>query len=488
MGSREKMAQYDAKRTSIDAARTENDTCRRRIGQLLDVESFVELDSLVTARELSFGPERPKVTGDGVVTGYGTIDGRLVFLAAQDPDVYGGSIGQMHAKKMAKALRLAIRAQVPFIGLYDTGGVRVEEGLPGLEGLGEFLAVLDEASGLIPLISGVMGPCAGGAAFAVANSDFVLMSEKSPGVFMNGPMVISAVENKSLGPAEIGGASVHAEKTGLATLTAANEEELIAQIKQLMPYIPDSCAGFHQRLTVDDDPNRTETRLDTLAAAMDEGYDMREAIDLIVDTGSFMELSPAYASNLIAGLARLDGITVGVLAVAGARVNGGMARKAASMAALFDRLNLPLITFVDTEGYEISSEEERKGLVSAGAALMQTMLRLSIPRIGVLTGKAIGSAYLTFGSKVCGMNFVYAWPTAEIAVVNPDTAAEILYRKDIAASEDPIKARKDFVKQYAEEIAGPYVAASLGHVDEVILPSATRPHLISALDMLTAVY
>jgi acetyl-CoA carboxylase carboxyltransferase component len=488
MGSQEKMTGYITKRASMDAARAATGTCRRRIGQLFDRDSFVELDSLVTARGLAFGPARPKVDGDGVTTGYGTIDGRLVYAAAQDPDVYGGSTGQMHAEKIAKALQLACEAQVPFIGLYDTGGARIEEGILGLEGLGALLAAIDDASGQIPLIAAVFGPCAGGAAFAAAGSDFVLMAQKGSGVFMNGPMVVSAVENKTISAADIGGASVHASRTGLAMLTADDENGLVNQIRQLLPYIPDSCVGFLQPVSDPDDPNRTDGRLDEIAASLDSGYDMREAIGLVVDTGSFLELSPAYAAGLVTGLARLGGTTVGILAQAETRLNQAMSRKAIKLAGLCQRLNLPLISLVDAEGFAISMAEEQGGIVQSGAELMQAMLRLTVPRISVIVGKAIGTAYLIFGAKSCGADLVYAWPTAEIAVVNPDTAAHIIYRKEIAAAADPISARNDFVRQYAEDIASPYIAASLGHVDEVILPSATRPRLISALDMLTTAY
>ena len=488
MGSQEKMTGYVAKRSSMAAARTGTDTCRRRIGQLLDQESFVELESLVTARGLTFGPSRPKVDGDGVVTGYGTIDGRLVYIAAQDPDVYGGSMGQMHAGKIARALQLACEAQVPFIGLYDTGGARIEEGILGLEGLGILLAAIDDASCQIPLIAAVFGPCAGGAAFAAANSDFVLMAEKGSGVFMNGPMVVSAAENKTISAADIGGASVHATRTGLAMLTAEDENGLVAAIHRLLPYVPDSSAGFLQPSADLDDPNRTDARLDEIAAALDDGYDMREAIGHIVDTGSFLELSAAYASGLVTGLARLGGTTIGIIANAEPHLDLAMTRKAIKIASLCQGLNLPLISLVDAEGFAISLAEEQGGLVQGGADLMQTMLQMTVPRISVMIGKAIGTAYLLFGGKSCGADLVYAWPTAEIAVVNSDTAAHIIYRKEIAAADDPITARKDFVRQYADDIASPYIAASLGHVDEVILPSATRPRLISALDMLTTAY
>lgn len=488
MGSQEKMTGYIAKRASTDAARTPNDTCRRRIGQLLDQESFVELDSLVTARGLTFGASRPKVAGDGVITGYGTIDGRLVYVAAQDPAVYGGSLGQMHAGKIVKALQLACEAQVPFIGLYDTGGARIEEGIVGLEGLGALLAALNEASGQIPLIAAVFGPCAGGAAFAAAGSDFVLMARQGSGIFMNGPMVVSATENKTLDAAAIGGAAIHEQETGLAMLTAEDESGLVDLIRQLLPYVPDSCAGFTQPAAGQDDPNRTDPRLDSLAAAMDDGYDMREAVSLIVDTSSFLELSPAFAPGLVTGLARLDGMTVGILAHAEKRLDRAMAKKAKRMAGLCQRLNLPLVSLIDAEGFAISLAEEKGGLVPEGAELMQALLQMTVLRISVIIGKAIGTAYLMFGAKNCGADLVYAWPTAEIAVVNPDTAAQIIYRKEIAAAEDPISARQAFVSQYADEIASPGVAASLGHVDEVILPSATRPRLISALKMLTAAY
>ena len=488
MGSREKMTGYVEKRASLDAAHAEADVCRRRIRQLLDPQSFVELDSLVEARGQSFGFSRPKVAGDGVVTGYGTLDGRRVYLAAQDPAVYGGSIGQMHAEKIGKALQLAVEAQVPFIGLYDTGGARIDEGILGLEGLGYLLASLEEASGQIPLVAAVFGPCAGGAAFAAAASDFVLMSEQGSGLFMNGPMVVSAVENKTLTPADIGGARIHAAKTGLATLTAADEAGLISLIGQLMPYLPDSAAGFYSYGEQTDDPNRTDARLDEIAAGMDAGYDMREVIGLVTDTGSFLELSAAYAPGLVTGLARLDGMTVGILAQAEPRLTVAMADKILRLTGICDRLNLPLITFADAEGYAIGLAQEQGGLIRAGAEVMKAFLQLDVPRIGVVVGKAIGTAYLTFCSKSCGADLVYAWPTAEIAVVNADTAAQIVYRKEIAAAADPISARAGFVQRYADEIASPYLAASLGHVDEVIRPSATRPRLISALDLLTSAY
>ncbi|HBP38028.1 MAG TPA: methylmalonyl-CoA carboxyltransferase [Clostridiales bacterium] len=486
MGSREKMAEYSAKRASQDAGRPADDVCRGRVRQLLDPDSFVELDSFVAARGLKFGPARPSVAGDGAVTGYGTIDGRQVFVAAQDPAVYGGSIGQMHAEKIGKAIQLAAEAQVPFIGLYDTGGARIEEGIVGLEGLGNLLAVLDSASGVIPLLAAVFGPCAGGAAFVAANSDFILMSEKGSGLFMNGPMVVSGIENRALDPADIGGARVHARETGLASLVAPDETALIAQIRSLLAYLPDSGEGFIYTGQSDDDPNRTSDRLDVIASNLDNGYDMREVIREVFDENSFLELTADYAVGLITGLARLNGQTVGVLANAAPRLDSAMAGKAVRLIGLCDRFTLPLISLVDAEGYAIGLAQEKGGLIQAGAGLMQATLRLQTARIGVIVGKATGTAYLSLAGKNCGTDMLYAWPTAEIAVVNADTAAHIIYRRDIAAAADPAAARQDFVRRYADEIASPYVAASLGHVDEVIRPAATRPRLISALEMLTS--
>lgn len=488
MGSREKMTEYLDKRAGLDAVQASAGTCRGRIRQLLDPDSFVELDSLVEARGFKFGFTRPPVAGDGVIIGYGTMDGRLVYVAAQDPAVYGGSVGQMHAAKFCKAIELACAASVPFIGLYDTGGTRIEEGIVGLEGLGSLLASLDAASGEIPLIAAVFGPCAGGAAFAAAASDFVLMSEKGSGLYMNGPMVVSGVENKSIDPADIGGAKVHAVDTGLASLTAVDEAGLIAQVHKLLAYLPDSCDGFQNPVSGSDDPNRISDRLDQLASEMDSGYDMREIIREVADTGTFLEIDGRHAPGLVTGLARLNGQTVGILANGAPRLDIAMAGKGRRLIEICERFGFPLVTLTDTEGFAISLAQEKGGLVQAGASLMQAMLRLNVPRLGVIVGKAIGTAYLVMSSKSCGTDLLYAWPTAEIAVVNADTAAHIVYRKEIAASADPANARNDFVRRYADEIASPYVAASLGHVDEVIRPSATRPRLISALEMLTSAY
>lgn len=489
MGSREKMTEYVEKRASLDAAEAADKACRRRIQMLLDDASFVELDSLAESRGLAFGFERPKVAGDGVVTGYGTINGRLVYVAAQDPSVYGGSIGQMHAVKISKAVQMAVAANVPFIGLYETGGSRIEEGIVGLEALGGLIADLTDASGEIPLLAGVFGSCAGGAALLAGASDFVLMTDEKAGISMNGPLVISAVENKGTdNAASVGNAAVHTEKTGLAAFKAANEAELIGTMKALFNYLPDCADGFTMPAAATDDANRTDTALDDLAAGLDQGYQVRDVIASVLDQGSMLETYSAFATGMVTAFGSLDGSTVGVVANAANRIDADMAAKAIRMVEFCDAFSIPLITITDSEGYVISQQAEEDGLVIAASNLMRSFQQATMPRIGLIIGKAYGTAYLTMNSKSSGADVVYAWPTAEIAALSSDTAAHIVYRKEIAASTDPATARQTFVDKYASEVASPYVAAGLAHVDEVIQPAATRPRLISALNMLTAAY
>ncbi len=489
MGSREKMTEYVEKRASLGAVEAADKACRRRIQMLLDEASFVELDSLAESRGLAFGFERPKVAGDGVVTGYGTIDGRLVYVAAQDPSVYGGSIGQMHALKISKAVQMAAAAGVPFIGLYETGGSRIEEGIVGLESLGALIADMTDASGEIPLIAGVFGPCAGGAALLAGTSDFVFMTGDKAVISMNGPLVISAVENKGAeNAAAVGNATVHTESTGLAAYKAADETELIGAMKALFNYLPDCAEGFMMPGDETDDVNRTDSALDDIAAGLDQGYQVRDIIASVLDQESMFETYAAYAPGMVTAFGRLGGTVVGVVANAAARIDADMAAKAIRMVEFCDAFAIPLITVTDSEGYVISQQAEEDGLVIAATNLMRTFQQAAMPRIGLIIGKAYGTAYLTMNSKSSGADVVYAWPTAEIAALSADTAAHIIYRKEIAAASDPASARQNFVDKYADEVASPYVAAGLAHVDEVIPPAATRPRLISALNMLTSAY
>ncbi len=486
MGSMDRMAGFAA--DAAGAVRLSGTTSRRRLAALLDPESFVEIDSLARSKGVTFGFEREAVDGDGVVVGYGTVDGRPVFVAAQDPDVHGGSIGRVHAEKIAKAIRLAIQARAPFVGMYDSGGARIEEGVLALEGMADMLGALNAASGDIPTIAAVMGPCPGGLAFAAAASDFVIMSGARAGIYMNGPMVVAASEGKTLDAAVVGGPAVHAAITGLASFVCADETECAGTIRKILAYLPDSSDAMSISFDDADDANRTDASLDEIATNLDAGYDVRAVVATIMDSGSVLETSAAYAPGLFTGFARLTGYNVGVIANADSMMDADMAEKATRFVHVCDAFGLPMITFTDTAGYKIGTSYEKSPMIRQGAAMMAAFAECSVPRIGVILGKAFGTAYIAMNSKQTGADMVYAWPTADIAVVSPDTAANIISRKEIAASQYPATARAEFVARYADKVTAPGVAASLGHIDEIIMPSATRPRLASALDMLVSAY
>ena len=486
MGSREKMAGFAADAAST--GRSAGTVCRRRIDALLDHESFVEIDSLVKTKGVTFGFERDAAEGDGVVAGYGTVDGRPVFIAAQDPDVHGGSLGRMHAAKIAKVIRLAIAARAPFVGMYDSGGARIEEGVLALEGMADMLGALHAAAGDVPTIAAVMGPCPGGLAFAASASDFVFMCGDKAGIYMNGPQVVCATEGKNLDAASVGGSAVHASVTGLASFVSASETDCATGIRRLLAYLPDSGDALGISFDDQDDANRSDTLLDEIAADMDTGYNVRDIIASVMDAGSVLETSALYAPGLFTGFARLTGYNVGVIANADPLMDADMAGKAARFARICEAFALPLVTFTDAAGYKIGTSHEKSPMVRQGAQMMAAFAECTVPRLGVILGKAYGTAYVAMNSKQTGADIVYAWPTAEVAVTSPDTAANIIYRKEIAASQYPATARTEFVERYTDSIAAPDVAASLGHIDEIIMPSATRPRLASALDMLVSAY
>ncbi len=486
MSSREKMNQFVQKKSAIPTApgSMENSAASERIRALLDSESFVEVNRFVKSRGLSFGFDREKAEGDGVVVGYGTIADRLVFVASQDPGVYAGSMGQMHAQKISGILRMAIQANAPFIGLYDSGGARIEEGILALEGLAEVLSCMNEAADSIPVFAAVLGPCPGASSLMAGLSHIRLMTATASGLYMNGPSVTAATEGRVLDPAEIGGAGVHAKRTGLATLVCADEKAVAAEIRNILGYFPDAPDEIAEADGAGDDPNRVEGRLDEIAENLDQGYDMGEIIRLVVDQNSFYELSPEYAPGVTTAFARLDGFSVGVVANRAARMDSAMAKKAASFTRLCDTFGIPVLSFVDCEGFAIGIESEHADIIQSAAGLFRAMDSCSVPRIGLLIGKAIGTAYLTRASKQSGCDFVFAWPTSEIAIVSADTAANIIYRKEIALAKSPIAARAEFTEKYSREIASGDVAASLGQIDEVVMPSSTRPRLISSLQVL----
>ncbi|MDD2534927.1 MAG: carboxyl transferase domain-containing protein, partial [Eubacteriales bacterium] len=453
-----------------------------RLSDLLDPDSYVSLDSLVMTETGNNRFSRPPVAGDGVWTGSGTIDNRLVYVAAQDPAVYGGSMGQKHAAKIAKAIDLARAAGVPFIGLYESGGVRLEEGLAALEAVSDVLAALSAATGEIPLIAAVYGPCAGSSALMAGLSDVTILRADKAALSVNGPGVLAARTNQNLTPIQVGGTAIQGDMTGLAALSAATEQAMPAAIRKLLTYLPDTAEGFLFEQASVDDPNRCESALDTLAMDLDQGIDISVAIDLIFDQGSFLEMRAGYANQLVTGLARLDGQVVGLVAVSGARLSIQMTDKAIQLLQLCDRLAIPVITLLDTAGFELSLDAEKSGLLSAATRLFQTTSQAQSPRISVILGHAIGPVYVALASKGSGADLVLAWPTATLAAVPADTAAHILYRQAIAAAADPTTARAELADRFATEVASPSVAAGSGLIDEMIAPSATRPRLISALN------
>lgn len=481
MDSKDIMRKFSEKKNKTIQI-TKDKLCYSRINSLLDEGSFVELSSLVKPRGLSDLFDRPPVDGDGVVTGYGTVDGKLIYIASSDPDVYGGSLGQMHARKISLALAGAVEAEVPFVMLIDSGGARIEEGILALEGLSELLSELSFASEVIPVINAILGPCAGGSAIAAALGHFNFMTKENSRVFMNGPMVTAAKEGKEIDTKEIGGFEVHSQTTGFTSFVSEDEKSCMDDIKNLITYFPDSDGYFFDENN--DDPNRTEIRLDDIASSITDEYSMEEIISLVFDNNSVLEVSKDYCKTAITSLAKMDGFPVGVIATGEKRLSAKSARKLADFVDTCSLLQLPLVSFVDCEGFAIGLEHEHSNIIQEVARLFRQIEAYPGPKIAIIVGKAVGTAYLTLAGKNSGFDFVYAWPTAQISVVNSDTAANILYKSEIAQADDVISSRQDFTNKYEREVADPKTAAAFGYVDEIIYPSSTRPRLASAFQIL----
>ncbi len=486
MGSKDRMAGFAEHVATV--AREGETVSRARVAMLLDPDSFVEIDARARSAGVTFGFEREPVDGDGVTAGYGTVDGRPVYVVAQDPDVYGGSIGRIHARKIAKTIRLAIQSRAPFIGMYDSGGARIEEGALALDGMAEVMSALQAAAADIPTIAMVLGPCAGGLAVAAAQSDLLLMGGPKAGLFMNGPAVVAASERKSADPQALGGAAVHTVETGLAAFAFATEAECSACVRTLLDYLPDSADAAVFPYDDRDDANRTDEALDHLAASMDTGYDMRTVLASVMDSGSLLEVSAAHATGLFVGFARLSGYRVGVVANIDPLLDAPMLAKATRFVRFCDAFSIPLITFTDVAGFAVGTAYEKSPMIRYAAEMTAAFADCLSPRLGIIVGQAYGTAYAAMNSKQTGADLVYAWPTADVGVVSADVAANIIYRKQIAASEHPMTARASFVARYADEVTTPHVAAALGLIDEIIQPAATRPRLASALDMLISAY
>ncbi len=464
-------------------------TARERIDLLLDRGSFRELDAFVVHRTHEFGLEQQKYLGDSVVTGWGTIDGRLVYVFSQDFTVFGGSLGEAHAEKIVKIMDMALKNGAPVIGLNDSGGARIQEGVVSLGGYADIFLRNTLASGVIPQISAVMGPCAGGAVYSPALTDFIFMVRNSSYMFVTGPDVVKTVTHEEVTFEELGGAAVHAEVSGVCHQACDSEAEALYKIRQLLAYLPQNNMEEPPFMDRGDDPLRMDEALDRLVPD-DPGkpYDIKEAIRMVVDNGMFFEIHAQYALNIVVGFARLGGRSVGIVANQPAVLAGVLdinsSEKAARFIRFCDAFNLPVITFVDVPGFLPGTVQEHAGIIRSGSKLLYAYCEATVPKLTVITRKAYGGAYDVMSSKHIRGDLNLAWPSAEIAVMGPEGAVNIIFRKELAKAEDPVKRKAELVAEYRAQFANPYVAASRGFVDDIIEPRETRPRLINALEML----
>jgi acetyl-CoA carboxylase carboxyltransferase component len=461
-------------------------TARERIETLIDPGSFVELDAFAVHRASAFGMERRRPLGDGVITGHGTIDGRPVCLFAQDFTVFGGSLGEVFAEKICKVMDLALRMGVPCIGLNDSGGARIQEGVVSLGGYAEIFYRNVMASGVIPQLSVIAGPCAGGAVYSPAMTDFILMVKGSSQMFITGPDVIKTVTNEEVGFEELGGAMTHNTRSGVAHFAADSEEEAFDQLRQLLSYIPANNLEDPPYTMPQDDPERMDDALQTIIPdSPKKPYDMIQVIDAVVDDGIFFEVQPYWARNIVIGFARLDGFPVGVVANQPAHLAGTLdidsSAKAARFVRFCDAFNMPLVTFVDVPGFMPGIQQEHGGIIRHGAKLLYAYCEATVPKLTVITRKAYGGAYDVMASKHIRADFNFAWPTAEIAVMGVDAAVKIIFRKELTEAPNPATRLAELAEDYQNRFANPYVAAERGYLDAVIEPRETRPALIRAL-------
>jgi propionyl-CoA carboxylase beta chain len=463
-------------------------TARERIHFLVDEGSFQEIGMLVTHRSFDFGMEKERIPGDGVVTGYGTIDGRLVYVFSQDFTVFGGSLSETHAEKICKIMDLAMKNGAPVIGLNDSGGARIQEGVVSLAGYADIFYRNTLASGVVPQISAIMGPCAGGAVYSPAITDFIFMVEKTSYMFVTGPNVVKTVTHEEVSSEDLGGASVHSTKSGVAHFSCANEIVCIQNIRKLLSYLPLNCEDNPPALPF---TPGSESRpvLDTIVPDnSNQPYDMREVIEGIVDQGSFFEVHRNFAENIVVGFARVGGRSIGIVANQPAYLAGVLDIQASTKAGRFvrfcDSFNIPLLVLEDVPGFLPGTDQEWNGIITNGAKLLYAFCEATVPRITVITRKAYGGAYDVMNSKHIGADMNFAWPNAEIAVMGARGAAEIIFKNEIAASKNPDEKLKEKEGQYNELFANPDRAAERGFIDEVILPSQTREKLIRAFTML----
>ncbi len=464
-------------------------TARERIELLIDEGTFVEQGMFVTHRSTGFDMENNRILGDGVVTGHGRIDGRLVFIFSQDFTVFGGSLSEAHAEKICKLMDSAMKVGVPVIGLNDSGGARIQEGVVSLGGYAEIFLRNTLASGVIPQISAVLGPCAGGAVYSPAITDFIIMVRNTSYMFVTGPNVVKTVTHEDVSFEELGGADVHASISGVAHFAADNEVEALECLKKLVSYIPGNNREDPPQIDCDDPIDRADPDLDTLVPENpNKPYDMHDLIGKIVDHGEFLEVHRNYAGNIIVGFARLDGRSVGIVANQPAELAGVLDIKASLKGARFirfcDAFNIPLITFEDVPGFLPGLEQEHGGIIKHGAKLLYAFCEATVPKLTVITRKAYGGAYDVMSSRHIRGDVNFAWPAAEIAVMGPKGAVEIIFKKEIESGEDPEEATEKRVEEYRDAFANPYIAAQRGYVDDIIEPNTTRRRLVEALIML----
>jgi propionyl-CoA carboxylase beta chain len=464
-------------------------TARERIDALLDPGSFVELGTFVTHRCTDFGMERRKVVGDGVVSGFGTVNGRLVYVFAQDFTVFGGTLSESNARKITNVMDLALENGAPVIGLNDSGGARIQEGVQSLGGYADIFLRNTLASGVVPQISAVMGPCAGGAVYSPALTDFIVMVKDTSHMFVTGPDVIRAVTNEQVTFEDLGGAHTHSTRSGVAHFAAENDGDCIALIQRLLSFLPQNNADDPPRTVCTDDANRRDAALNSLVPdEPNKPYDMTEIVRRIVDDGDFLEVHAGYAQNLIVGFARLGGRTIGIVGNQPAVLAGVLDIDASIKGARFirfcDAFNIPLLTLEDVPGFLPGTAQEWGGIIKHGAKLLYAYCEATVPKLTVVTRKAYGGAYDVMSSKHVRGDYNIAWPTAELAVMGAEGAVNIIYRNDIANAPDPDARRRELVAEYTSKFATPYIAAGLGYLDDVIEPSETRPRLIAALSML----
>ncbi len=464
-------------------------TARERVDLLVDPNSFEEFDPFVTHRSSDFGLAEKRILGDGVITGCGKVHGRIVYIFSQDFTVFGGSLSEAHAEKICKIMEMAMKVGAPVIGLNDSGGARIQEGVVSLGGYADIFLLNTLASGVVPQISAVLGPCAGGAVYSPAITDFVLMTKGTSYMFVTGPNVVKTVTHEEIDSEGLGGADVHASRSGVAHFACENEADVISKLKRLLEYIPQNNCEDAPFIENSDPLNREDETLNTIVPENpNQPYDIKDVIHRVVDVGSFFEVHADFAMNIVVGFARLGGRSIGVIANQPAIMAGVLditsSQKGARFIRFCDCFNIPLLTFEDVPGFMPGVDQEHGGIIKNGAKLLYAYCEATVPKVTVITRKAYGGAYDVMNSKHVRGDMNYAWPTAEIAVMGPQGAAEIIFKKDIAEADDPAAELQQKTDDYREKFANPFVAAARGYVDDIIEPKTTRPRLIRAFEML----